>query len=143
ANEEILSNNEELQSVNEELETSKEELQSANEELITLNEELQIRNDQIRQINNDLNNLLKSVNIPIVMLDKELYIRRFTPGAEKVMNLIHSDVGRPIGNIRPNIVVSDLEDFLFDAVHRDLVKEKEIQDKQGKWYLMRVLPYKV
>lgn len=142
ANEEILSNNEELQSVNEELETSKEELQSANEELITLNEELQIRNDQIRQINNDLSNLLESVNIPIVMLDKDLYIRRFTPGVEKVMNLINSDIGRPIGNIRPNIVVSDLEEYLFDAIHRDMVKETELQDKQGRWYLMRVLPYK-
>lgn len=142
ANEEILSNNEELQSVNEELETSKEELQSANEELNTLNEELQLRNDEINHMNNDLNNLLVSVNIPIIMLDNELYIRRFTPGAEKVMNLIPSDIGRPIGNIRPNIIVTDLEAFLFDAIHRNIVKELEIQDKQGRWYLMRVLPYK-
>lgn len=142
ANEEILSNNEELQSVNEELETSKEELQSANEELTTLNEELENRNLEINQINNDLNNLLSSVNIPIIMLDTELCIRRFTPGSEKVMNLIPSDIGRPIGNIRPNILIQDLEAFLFDAVHRNMTKELEIQDKQGKWYLLRVTPYK-
>ncbi len=142
ANEEILSNNEELQSVNEELETSKEELQSANEELTTLIEELHNKNNEINQINNDLSNLLMSVNIPIIMLDKELYIRRFTPGTEKVMNLISSDIGRPIGNIKPNISVSDLEELLQDAIHRDLTKELEIQDKQGNWYLMRVLPYK-
>src|SRR5439155_522071 len=88
ANEEILSSNEELQSTNEELETAKEELQSSNEELITLNEELQNRNLELSQVNNDLLNLLSSINIPVVMLSPDLRIRRFTPQAEKALNLI-------------------------------------------------------
>ncbi len=143
ANEEILSNNEELQSTNEELETSKEELQSTNEELTTVNEELQNRNNEINQVNNDLNNLLISVTIPIIMLDKGLRIRRFTPGAEALMNLIPSDIGRPINTIKPNILISDLEELLLQVTRTDTRIEQEIQDTIGHWYLMRLLPYKV
>lgn len=143
ANEEILSSNEELQSVNEELETSKEELQSTNEELMTLNEELQNRNIEINQTNNDLNNLITSVNLPIVILDNNLCIRRYTPGAETVMSLISSDIGRPLKNIRPNILVEDLETLTIDVLHTGIVKELEVQDKKNHWYLMRILPYMI
>jgi two-component system CheB/CheR fusion protein len=97
ANEEILSANEELQSTNEELETAKEELQSTNEELTTLNEELQNRNQELSVDNNDLWNLLASVHIPILVLGNDLRVRHFTPQAEKLLNLIPTDVGRPIG----------------------------------------------
>ena len=105
ANEEILSANEELQSTNEELQTAKEEAQSANEELATVNEELRHRNAELARVNNDLVNLLSGVNIPIVMVSRDLRIRRFTPLAEKVFNLIPSDIGRPISDIKPNLEV--------------------------------------
>jgi two-component system CheB/CheR fusion protein len=102
ANEEILSANEELQSTNEELDTAKEELQSTNEELNTVNEELQARNEELSHVNSDLLNLLASVQIAIVMVANDLRIRRFTPMAEKVLNLIPTDLGRPITDIKPN-----------------------------------------
>src|SRR5204862_6962531 len=98
ANEEILSSNEELQSTNEELDTAKEELQSTNEELNTVNEELHGRNEEISRVNADLVNLLASVQIAIVMVTSDLRIRRFTPVAEKLFNLIPADLGRPIGD---------------------------------------------
>ena len=79
ANEEIQSSNEEMQSTNEELETAKEELQSINEELTTLNEELENRNQELAVVNSDLINLLSSVEIPILMLDGKMRIRRFNP----------------------------------------------------------------
>ena len=91
ANEEILSSNEELQSTNEELETAKEELQSSNEELITLNEELQHHNDELTILTNDLGNLLVGVDIPVLVLDAALRVRRFTPVAGALLNL---DSGR-------------------------------------------------
>ena len=100
ANEEIRSANEELQCTNEELETAKEELQSTNEELTTVNEELQNRNQELGQVNNDITNLLTSTQIPVVMLDAALRIRRFTPMAEQILNLIPADVGRPINNFK-------------------------------------------
>ena len=109
ANEEIQSSNEELQSTNEELETAKEELQSTNEELTTLNEELRHTNLELSEVNNDLLNLLRSVNIPVVIVGRDLRIRRFTPPAHKTLKLIPSDVGRLITDLQPDIQIPDLE----------------------------------
>jgi two-component system CheB/CheR fusion protein len=142
ANEEIQSSNEELQSTNEELETAKEELQSSNEELNTVNEELENRNAQLAQVNDDLRNLLSSVNIPIVMVSSDLRIRRFTPQAEKVFSIIASDVGRPIGNIRPNINLANLEQLLTEVIETLRTHEAEVQDVNGRWHLLRIRPYR-
>ncbi|HVY48947.1 MAG TPA: CheR family methyltransferase, partial [Minicystis sp.] len=141
ANEEILSSNEELQSINEELQTAKEELQSTNEELTTLNEELENRNETLSQVNNDLVNLLGSVNLPILMLSTDLRIRRFTPSAAQVLNLIPSDIGRPIDDIKPKIDVRDLERLVSNVIQTGTVREREVQDRDGRWYSMRVQPY--
>ena len=142
ANEEIQSSNEELQSINEELETAKEELQSTNEELTTVNEELQNRNDELSKVNSDLNNLLSSVNIPIIMLGNDLRIRRFTPMAEKVMNLIPSDVGRPITDIKANIKTPDLKQAIQRVIDSLEIEEFRIEDIDGRWYSMRIRPYR-
>src|SRR2546425_3707460 len=142
ANEEILSSNEELQSTNEELQTAKEELESTNEELHTVNEELHNRNFELTQANNDLVNLLSSVNIAMVMLGGDLRIRRVTPEAEKLLGLIPTDIGRPITNIRPNIDVPDLEQMIVEVIDTVTVQEREVRDREGHWYLLRILPYK-
>jgi PAS domain S-box-containing protein len=142
ANEEVLSGNEELQSTNEELETAKEELQSTNEELTTLNEELQNRNIELSVLNNDLINILSSVNIPIVILGNDLRIRRFTPAAEKIFNIIPTDVGRPISDLGSSINVDNLRELVVEAIDSISVKEGEVQDREGRWYSMRVRPYK-
>jgi two-component system CheB/CheR fusion protein len=142
ANEEIQSSNEELQSINEELETAKEELQSTNEELTTVNEEVQNRNDELTQLNNDLNNLLSSVNIPIVMLGNDLRVRRFTPMAEKVMDLIATDIGRPITDIKPNLKLENLKDIITDVLDTLKIQDLQVEDSNGNWYSMRVRPYR-
>ena len=142
ANEEVQSANEELQSINEELETSKEEIQSTNEELATVNEEAQNRNLELGQINNDLVNLLSSVQTTIVMLGHDLRIRRFTPMAEKMLNLIPTDVGRPISDIKLNLAIPDLEALLVEAIDTVNIKEREVQDRKGRWYSLRIRPYK-
>jgi two-component system CheB/CheR fusion protein len=142
ANEEIQSSNEELQSTNEELETAKEELQSTNEELNTLNEELRTRNAELTQLNDDLINLLSSVNIPIVMLSQDVRVRRFTPMAQKVLNLIPTDVGRPMRDLKPNINVPDLDQIFVECINTLAVIEREVQDLNGTWYLLRIRPYR-
>jgi two-component system CheB/CheR fusion protein len=141
ASEEILSSNEELQSTNEELQTAKEETQSANEELATLNEELQHRNMQLAQVNNDLLNLLSAVNIPIIMVGRDLRIRRFTPLAEKVLNLIPSDVGRLISDLNPNLHLPDLPERISQVIDNLVPEETDVQDKAGRWYSLRIRPY--
>jgi two-component system CheB/CheR fusion protein len=142
ANEEIQSSNEELQSINEEMETAKEELQATNEELGTVNDELQHRNNELTVINDDLINLLNSINIPIVMLDRDLRVRRFTSGARKTLNLIPSDVGRPIEDLKPRINVLSLEPLVTEVLDTLSVKEQEVQDLDGRWYVMRIHPYR-
>src|SRR6266542_3893796 len=142
ASEEAQSSNEELQSINEELETSKEELESANEELITLNEELNNRNAELGRLNSDLVNLLGSVQMPILMLDGQLRIRRFTPAAEKLLNLIPTDVGRPIGDLKLNLDCPDLEHLITEVIDTVSVREVETRDGAGRWHWLRVHPYK-
>jgi two-component system CheB/CheR fusion protein len=142
ANEEVQSTNEELQSVNEELETSKEELQSANEELATVNDELQSRNLELSHSNNDLTNLLASVQVPIVMLGPDLLIRRFTPPAEKIFNLIGADIGRPISDIKLGVDVDDLETVVLEVIESMSAREREVRGRDGRWHLLRVRPYR-
>ena len=142
ANEEVQSANEELQSINEELETSKEEIQSSNEELATVNDELQNRNLELTQTNNDITNLLSSVNMALVMLGADLRIRRFTQPAEKILNLIHADVGRPLTDIKLSIDVADLDVIIADVIDNVTTYEREVQDRNERWYLLRVRPYR-
>jgi len=142
ANEEILSSNEELQSTNEELETAKEELQSSNEELITTNEEMQKRNTETSLLNNDLINLLSSINVPVVMMGADLVIRRITPQCEKVLNIIPSDVGRPISKIKLNVDIPDLEKMLLDVMESHHPKTFEIKDREANWYSAYIRPYR-
>jgi two-component system CheB/CheR fusion protein len=142
ASEELQSANEELQSVNEELETSKEEIQSTNEELSTVNEELQNRNLELNQSTNDMVNFLGSVDAAIVMLGPELGLRRFTPAAEKILNLIPSDLGRPIGHVKLTIDLPELETLLREVMDSLRVVEREVQDKNGHWYLLRIRAYR-
>ncbi|WP_293352123.1 MULTISPECIES: chemotaxis protein CheB [unclassified Microcoleus] len=142
ANEEILSSNEELQSTNEELETAKEEIQATNEELITTNEELRSRNIEQHQINNDLINLLASINIPILMLANDLKIRRFTPMAKQLFNLIPTDIGRPFSDIRSTLDVPDLETMILEVIDTLQTKEQEIKTLAGYWYNLRIRPYR-
>lgn len=161
SNEEVQSANEELQSINEELETSKEELESANEELTTVNEEMAGRNAELSRLNADLSNLHVSVNMPILVLGRDLTIRRFTAPAAKLFNLLATDVGRPLNEVRYNLVVSSpprlhpheaaadqeagapfpVEDVLREVIDQVSVRESEVQDKDGRWYVLRARPY--
>jgi len=143
SNEEMQSINEELQSTNEELETSKEELQSVNEELATVNAELQNKVVDLTRANNDMNNLLAGTGIGTVFVDHQLRILRFTPTATKIINLIQSDVGRPVGHIVSNLVGYDTLLADTQAVLETLVpKEVEVHSQAGLWYTMRILPYR-
>ncbi|MEG4985235.1 CheR family methyltransferase [Microcoleus sp. BR0-C5] len=142
ANEEILSNNEELQSTNEELETAKEEIQATNEELNTINDELQRRNVESTQVSNDLQNLLSTINIPILMVGGDLRIRRFTPAIESIFNLISSDVGRCLSDITHKLIMPELEPMIVEVIRTLNLKVQEVQDREGHWYDLHIRPYR-
>jgi two-component system CheB/CheR fusion protein len=142
ANEELQSTNEELQSTNEELTTSKEEMQSMNEELQTLNHELQAKLDELSTTNNDMRNLLDSTEIATLFLDDALKVRRFTPRMTKIINLIPSDVHRPITDLASDLVYPDLATDALAVLATLVFKEKAVATVDGRWFSVRIMPYR-
>jgi len=143
SNEEMQSVNEELQSTNEELETSKEELQSVNEELATVNAELLTKVQALSQANDDMNNLLAGTGIATVFVDPELRVLRFTPAATRILNLIPSDVGRPMGHIAPNLVAyPSLEADTRQVLATLTAREDQVQTRDGRWFRLCIQPYR-
>ncbi len=140
--EEMESSNEELQSTNEELETAKEELQSGNEELATMNDELRTRNLEQAQLNDDLSNLLGSVQISILMLGGDLRLRRFTPSAGKILHLNGTDVGRPVGTLNFFLPELDIEKSVTEVMASQEPSAREIRDREGCWHALRIHPYR-
>lgn len=143
ANEELQSMNEELQLTNEELETAKEELQSMNEELNTVNVELEQRVAELSRLNSDMNNLFAGSGIGTVFVDHDLRILRYTPTVSQVINLIPSDVGRPVSQIVTNLkgytlLAADVRTVL-DTLEP---VEAEVQTEAGKWFLLHIRPYR-
>jgi two-component system CheB/CheR fusion protein len=141
-NEELQSTNEELQSTNEELTTSKEEMQSMNEELQTLNQELQSKVDELSRTSNDMKNLLDSTDIATLFLDNALTVRRFTPQMLKIVKLIPGDVGRPLTDLASDLVYPQLADDAREVLRSLVFKEKPITTRDGRWFSVRVMPYR-
>src|SRR4029077_3319288 len=107
-----------------------------------LNDELHARNDELTIVNSDLLNLLASVQIPIVMVNRDLRIRRFTPAAERALNIIPSDVGRPIGHLKPNFLCPDLEEIITDVIDTVSIRERRVEGTDGRVFAMQIRPYK-
>ena len=131
-----------MQSTNEELETAKEELQSTNEELVTVNSELNNKIDELTEISNDINNLLSSTEIGTIFLDKDLRIKRFTPAATSLFNLLPQDVGRSIKDIAPKTKYEGLWRDAEKVLHCLQVKEMEVKSYSGVNFTIRILPYR-
>ena len=126
----------------EELETSKEELQSVNEELKTVNRELEEKVEELREANSDLRNLMASTQIGTLFLDREHRIQRYTPRVESLFNLQANDQGRPIGDLSHHLDYDSLEADV-ESVLDDLQPiEREIRTDEGKWFLVRLHPYR-
>jgi|WetSurMetagenome_2_1015567.scaffolds.fasta_scaffold00655_9 two-component system, chemotaxis family, CheB/CheR fusion protein len=135
--------NEELETTNEELKSTNEEMQSVNEELATLNAELQTKVADLSQVNNDMNNLLAGTEIGTIFVDHQLRIMRFTPAVTRTLNLINSDVGRPLGHIVTNLTKdSQLVQNAKTVLDTLVPKEIDVQTQDGGWYSMRILPYR-
>ena len=142
SNEELQSSNEELQSTNEEMETSKEELQSVNEEIVTVNTELQGKIDELARAYDDMNNLLASTEIGTIFLDSDLKIKRFTPAMSKIINLINSDVGRPIDHLSSNLIYNGITEDAQTVLNKLTPYKTTVKSSDGLWYQMQIMPYR-
>lgn len=140
--ERLLVSNEELRTINEEFQTAQEELQSTNEELTTLNDELRNRNNELVQLADDLSNVIEGVEIPILILSRDLCIRRFTPQSRAIVNIEPTDVGRPLTDLSLNVDVPDLRERVADVLERGAPSTSEVRTGDGGWHSMRIRPYK-
>ena len=142
SNEELQALNEELRSATEELETSREELQATNEELTTVNTELAHKVEEANRINDDLHNLVNASDVATIFVDSAMCIKRFTPRATELFNLIATDVGRPLQHITHRLKHDDLLDDAQRAFAQLQPVEREVQGESGHYYISRVLPYR-
>jgi two-component system CheB/CheR fusion protein len=142
ANEELQAMNEELRSAAEELETSKEELQSVNEELTTVNQELKIKIEELGLSNNDFQNLINATDIAAIFLDRGLRVKLSTPRAQGIFNLLTTDIGRKLSDITSRLLYEDIQTDMLQVLDRLQTIEREVQTTEGRWYMMRILPYR-
>jgi two-component system CheB/CheR fusion protein len=142
SNEELQAINEELRSATEELETSKEELQSMNEELVTVNQELKSKVDEASKINDDLNNLIASTDIATVFVDSGMRIKRYTPAATRIFNIIAADIGRSLLDITHRLEYDALEEDAAATFASLRPIEHEVRSNDGRIYIMRIIPYR-
>jgi two-component system CheB/CheR fusion protein len=142
SNEEIRSINEELQASNEELETTKEELQSLNEELHTVNNQLQAKVGELEARTDDLNNLLNSTDVATLFLDRNLCVRWFTPSMKTLLELLPTDIGRPISHFAQRFKGGDLLEDARQVLERLLPSDAEVMDDLGRWYIRHIVPYR-
>lgn len=141
SNENVQSFNEELLSANEEMQSTNEEMQSVNEELHTINAEYQSKNKELLEINDDMNNYFRSNINGQLFVDKDLKLMKFSPGAVKQINLLESDIGRPISNITTNIKFETIKEDVKHVLADGSVITKEVQTLDGRWYQIMTMPY--
>ena len=142
SNEELQAMNEELRSAGEELETSKEELHSLSEELTTVNQELKIKVEELGQANDDFRNLMNSTDIATIFLDRALRVKQYTPRATDIFNLLPSDLGRPLLDLKHRLVYDGILNDMQEVLTRLQIVEREVEGHGRTWFAMRVLPYR-
>ncbi len=142
SNEQLQSTNEELQSANEELTTSKEEMQSMNEELQTINSELQTKLDDLALAQSDMQNVLNSIEIAVLFLDKDLNVRRYAERATAIINLRESDIGRPLSDLTSSLDYPELEEDARKTLDNLTVTEKQITTNEDRWFSVKIIPYR-
>lgn len=133
--------NEELLSANEEMQSTSEEMQSINEELHTINSDYQLKNKELAELNDDLNNYFRSNINGQLFLDGHLRLIKFSPGAAKLINLLETDVGRPLSNISTNFKVENIIEDISAVLSGEAVITKEIETKDGRWFQVMTMPY--
>jgi two-component system, chemotaxis family, CheB/CheR fusion protein len=141
SNEELQASNEELVASNEELQSTNEELHSVNEELYTVNAEYQKKITELTELTDDMDNLLRSTDIGTIFLDRDLCIRKFTPQIARAFDLVPHDVGRRIDSFSHNICHPNLLDDVATVLATGAPIEKDVQDRYGNWFFLRILPY--
>ncbi len=125
-----------------ELDAAKAELHSINVELIAANKALRRGNSELNATNDDLTNLLASSEIPILMLDRQTRVRRFTPPAESAFGLGAADAGKPLASLKLGIEAPFLGEAVRDVLAGFEARQFEVRGRRERWHSLWVRPYK-
>jgi len=141
SHEESITTNEELQSSNEELEASTEELRSLNEELTTVNTELKETISKLSGAHDDIKNFFASTNLATIFLSQDLRIKRFTPAAERLLNIGQLDIDQPISDLSRALLQEETLTEAATVLNSLEPAEKELRAEDGRWFIRKILPY--
>jgi two-component system CheB/CheR fusion protein len=142
SNEELQATNEELIASNEELQSTNEELHSVNEELYTVNAEYQSKIAELTELTSDMTHLLEATEVHTLFVDKDLRLRKFTPKIGQAFHLLPQDVGRRLDSFAHDIEDDRLLIDLEGVLESGKVVEREVRDRGGHPYFLRILPYR-
>ncbi len=132
----------ELVHVLDDLDSAKEELRSVNDELLSLNQDNRVRLEELARLSADLEVLLESTGLATLFLDRELNIVRFTPPLLEIFHALPSDKGRPFSELDHRLRDDGLVDDAGRVLKHLAPIEREVEADNGKWYLVRMLPYR-
>ena len=113
-----------------------------NEELVTVNYELKVKVEETGKANDDLNNLIASTDIATIFVDSALRIKRFTPRAADLFSIIASDVGRSLLDLTHKLDYDQLAEDVSATFDTLRVVEREVRSNDGRYYIVRLLPYR-
>jgi two-component system CheB/CheR fusion protein len=142
SNEKIQATNEELVASNEKHQSTNEELHSVNEELYTVNAELQRKIAELRELNADMQHFLESTDVGILFLDRNLYIRKYTPKITSVFHIQPQDSGRSIRHLSHSLRRPTLLEDIERALTEGVITEDEVRDSDGTTFFLRIFPYR-
>lgn len=114
---------------------------ASNRELKIANHALQQKLDEISQANNDLLNLMASTEIGTIFVDRDLRIKRYTPSAAAIFNLLPTDINCPLTHVSHTLVYQQIAEDVTNVLASLTKREREVTSQDGTWYLMRLLPY--
>lgn len=140
-NEELQASTEELQASNEELETTNEELQATNEELTTVNDELQAKSILLTDTNETLNNIQRSLDMGLIVVDVDHRVTRFTPQTVRLFGILPDDIGHKLTKLPKHIEIEDLGAVIDSVISSGTPVRRQIE-RPGEKYLMNVSPYR-
>ena len=87
--------------------------------------------------------MFAGTGIGTLFVDEQLRIQRYTPAVTAIMNLIPSDVGRPLGDIAVRVTGdADLVATVTTVLDTLATVEAQVKDSSGRVYQMRVQPYR-
>jgi two-component system CheB/CheR fusion protein len=131
-----------LLSVLADIESAKEELQNINEELMSLDRDNRTRVEELARVSADLEVLLESTGLATLFLDRDLKVVRFTPPLLEIFHVLPSDKGRPLAELNHRLRDADVVDDAGRVLKHMTPVEREAEADNGKWYLLRMLPYR-